>query len=76
MAVAPRWGDPSKSRDRREKKLRAANVRMRNSGALLFGVGIIMMAQGGKLGKLLIIGVISIVIGTILFLWGWKRHQM
>jgi hypothetical protein len=76
MAVAPRWDDPSQSRDQRKKKLRAANVRMRNSGAMLFGVGIILMAQGREMGKFMIIGVISIVIGTIMFLWGWKLLQV
>jgi predicted RND superfamily exporter protein len=49
---------------------------MRNSGAMLFGVGIILMAQGREMGKFMIIGVISIVIGTIMFLWGWKLLQV
>ena len=39
-------------------------------------VGILLMTQGERIGKLVIIGVISIVIGTILFLWGWKLLQM
>jgi uncharacterized OB-fold protein len=76
MAAAPRWDDPSQSRAKREGKLRAANIRMRNSGAVLFGVGILLMTQGERIGKLVIIGVISIVIGTILFLWGWKLLQV
>lgn len=76
MAAAPRWDDPSQSRAQRAKKLRGANVRMRNSGAMLFGVGILLMTQGREMGKLLILGVLSIVIGTVLFLWGWKLLQM
>ena len=81
MAAAPRWDDPSQSRAKREGKLRAANIRMRNSGALLFVVGIILMSRGvdaeaNTLTPFGSIGVLCIIFGTIIFLWGWKLLQM
>jgi len=75
LAECPRWDDPSRSRSQREDKLRTANSRMRNSGAMVFVAGIIFMSQGGKNAKLLPLGILLIVIGTVVFLWGWKLMQ-
>jgi len=81
VAEGPRWDDPSQSQSARKKKLRATNARMRNSGALLFVVGIILMSRGvdaeaNTLTPFGSIGVLCIVFGTIMFLWGWKLLQM
>ena len=81
VAEGPRWDDPSQSLSTRKKKLRATNVRMRNSGALLFIVGIILMSRGvddeaNTLTPFGSIGVLCIIFGTIIFLWGWKLLQM
>ena len=76
LAEGPRWDDPEQSRDRREGKLHAANKRMRNSGAGLFVVGIVLMSQSGETKQFLSLGVFFIVIGTTMFLWGWKLLQM
>ena len=53
---------------------------MRNSGALLFVVGIVLMSQGvdaeaNTLTPFGSIGVLCIIFGTIIFLWGWKLLQ-
>ena len=81
LAEGPRWDDPSQSISARKKKLRATNTRMRNSGALLFVVGIILMSRGvdaeaNTLTPFGFIGVLFIIFGTIVFLWGWKLLQM
>ena len=81
VAEGPRWDDPSQSQSARKKKLRATNTRMRNSGALLFVVGIILMSRGvdaeaSKLTSFGSIGVLCIIFGTIIFLWGWKLLKM
>ena len=81
LAEGPRWDDPSQTRSAREKKLRSTNARMRNSGALLFVVGIVLMSQGvdaeaNTLTPFGSIGVLCIIFGTIVFLWGWKLLQM
>ena len=80
LAEGPRWDDPSQTRSAREKKLRSTNVRMRNSGALLFVVGVVLMSQGvdaeaNTLTPFGSIGVLCIIFGTIIFLWGWKLLQ-
>jgi hypothetical protein len=80
LAEGPRWDDPSQTRSAREKKLRSTNVRMRNSGVLLFVVGIALMSQGvdaeaNTLTPFGSIGVLCIIFGTIIFLWGWKLLQ-
>ena len=54
---------------------------MRNSGALLFVVGIVLMSRGvdaeaNTLTPFGSIGVLCIIFGTIIFLWGWKLLQM
>jgi predicted nucleic acid-binding Zn ribbon protein len=81
MVKGPRWDDPSQSLSARKKKLRATNIRMRNSGAMLFVVGIILMSRGvdseaNSLSPFGAIGVLCIIFGTIIFLWGWKLLQM
>ncbi len=81
MAKEPRWDDPSQSLSARKKKLRATNVRMRNGGALLFIVGIVLISRGvdaeaNSLTPMGSIGVLCIIFGTIVFLLGWKLIQM
>ena len=81
VTEGPRWDDPSQSVSTRKKKLHATNIRMRNSGALLFVVGIVLMSRGvdaeaNTLTSFGSIGVLCIIFGTIIFLWGWKLLQM
>ncbi len=80
LTEGPRWDDPSQNLSAREKKLRATNTRMRNGGALLFVLGIILMSRGmdaeaNTLTPIGSIGVFCIIFGTIIFLWGWKLLQ-
>lgn len=75
LTEVPRWDDPSRSRSQREDRVRSANTRMRNSGAIVFVAGIVFMSQSGKTPKLMPLGVLLIVIGTVVFLWGWKLVQ-
>ena len=81
VVEGPRWDDSSQSLSTRKKKLRATNVRMRNSGALLFVVGIVLLSRGvdaeaNTLTPFGSICVLCIILGTIMFLWGWKLLQM
>ena len=74
------WDDQEQSRSVREEKRHAANVRMRNSGAGLFIVGILLLSRGvevkaNTLTSIGSIGILFIVLGTICFLWGWRLIQ-
>ncbi len=81
MRTPKQWNDPKQSRNVREEKRHAANVRMRNSGAGLFVMGILLLsrgidAQANTLTSIGSIGVLFIVFGTICFLWGWKLLEL
>ena len=81
MAQPRNWDDQEESRSTREGKRRAANARMRNSGAGLFIVGILLLSRGvdsnaNTLTTIGAIGILFIVFGTICFLWGWKLIQL
>jgi len=77
---AARWVDPAEPAPAREGRVRAANNRMRNGGALLFLVGILLMSQGfsaeGQITTIGGVGVLFIVVGTIAFLFGIKLSQV
>ena len=56
-------------------------LRMRNSGALLFVVGIVLLSQGvdaeaNRVTSVGSFGIGFIVLGTVTFLWGWKLLQV
>ena len=75
------WDDQEQSRSTREGKRHAANTRMRNSGAGLFIIGILLLSRGvddnaNTLTTIGTIGILFIVFGTICFLWGWKLIQL
>ena len=46
METPKQWDDMKQSRSVREEKRHAANVRMRNSGAGLFIMGILLLSRG------------------------------
>lgn len=75
------WDDPQDGRSQREARRHAANLRMRNSGALLFVVGIVLLSQGvdaeaNRVTSVGSFGIGFIVLGTVTFLWGWKLLQV
>ena len=81
METPKQWDDMKQSRSVREEKRHAANVRMRNSGAGLFIMGILLLSRGiddkaNTLTSIGSIGIIFIVFGTICFLWGWKLMEL
>ena len=81
MAQPRNWDDQEESRSTREGKRHAANARMRNSGAGLFIIGILLLSRGvddnaNTLTSIGAIGILFIVFGTICFLWGWKLVQL
>ena len=81
MAQPRNWDDQKQSRSTREGKRHAANARMRNSGAGLFIIGILLLSRGvdgnaNTLTSIGAIGILFIVFGTICFLWGWKLVQV
>tara|TARA_Y100000588_G_C14235852_1_gene917272 strand:- start:2190 stop:2441 length:252 start_codon:yes stop_codon:yes gene_type:complete len=81
MDAPQQWDDTNQSRSVREEKRHAANVRMRNSGAGLFVVGILLLSRGidakaNILTPIGSIGILFIVIGTVCFLWGWKLLEL
>ena len=81
MAQPRNWDDQEQSRSVREEKRHAANTRMRNSGAGLFIVGILLLSRGvdasaNTLTPIGSIGVLFIVFGTICFLWAWRLIQL
>ena len=81
MAQPRNWDDQKQSRSTREGKRHAANARMRNSGAGLFIIGILLLSRGvdgnaNTLTSIGAIGLLFIVFGTICFLWGWKLIQL
>jgi len=81
MRKSQQWDDPNQSQNVREEKRHAANVRMRNSGAGLFVIGILLLSRGidakaNTLTSIGSIGVLFIVFGTICFLWGWKLLEL
>ena len=81
MAQPRNWDDQEQGRSTREEKRHAANARMRNSGAGLFIIGILLLSRGvdsnaNTLTTIGAIGILFIVFGTICFLWGWKLIQL
>ena len=75
------WDDPNETQSKRAERRHAANVRMRNSGAIMFVVGIIFLSQGvdveaNRLSALGAFGVGFIVLGTVTFLIGLKLLQV
>ena len=81
MAQPRNWDDQEQSRSTREGKRHAANTRMRNSGAGLFIIGILLLSRGvddnaNTLTSIGAIGILFIVLGAICFLWGWKLVQL
>ena len=81
MTQPRNWDDQEQSRSTREGKRHAANTRMRNSGAGLFIVGILLLSRGvevqaNTLTPIGSIGILFIVLGTICFLWGWRLIQL
>ncbi len=81
MAQPRNWDDQEQSRSVREKKRHAANTRMRNSGAGLFIVGVLLLSRGvdanaNTLTSIGAVGILFIVFGTICFLWGWRLVQL
>ena len=77
--VPKQWDDTNQCRSVREEKRHAAIVRMRNSGAGLFIMGILLLSRGfdaNALTPIGSVGILFIVIGTVCFLWGWKLLQL